>query len=78
MGTSTFSNPTDANAYQQILQQFAKLADEFYKKKQWGKIEVVFRQGVPMTVTSTINEQVRGPEQAAVIKGDKPYAKEYR
>jgi hypothetical protein len=53
---------------------------EFQCKKQWGELRIVFRAGVPMNIVSTVDSQIRGPEQAAVASasGRKPNGPEYR
>lgn len=68
----------DSPSISQIIQDFTRFAHEFYAKKNWGEITVVFRAGVPMNIRSMISEQLRGPEQTSVSQGSKPYVKEYR
>lgn len=69
----------DSPTIVQLVQDFAKFAREFYAKKNWGEIRVVFRSGVPMNIISAVDTQIRGPEQAAVSHGgSKPNVKEYR
>jgi hypothetical protein len=75
----TFVNPRDANAYSKVVQEFAALADEFYKKRNWGEITVIFREGVPMNIGSKVTKRLDGAEQIAVSKGAQPNGKpEYR
>jgi hypothetical protein len=62
----------------QYIRDFQKFAEELERTKAWGEIVVVFRAGVPMSIASTVNHRINGPEQAAIARGEKPYVKEYR
>jgi hypothetical protein len=64
---------------QQIVQDFTRFATDFYTKKEWGSITVVFRSGVPMSIERAISNRVLGPEQTAVATGGKTHGRpEYR
>jgi hypothetical protein len=62
----------------QVVKDFARFYEDFRRHAHWGEIRVVFRNGVPMNIASTVDTQIRGPEQAAVASGRKPNGPEYR
>jgi hypothetical protein len=63
----------------QLVRDFERFAKQFAKDQSWGKIEVVFRKGVPMSIGVHVDNQIFGPAQAeAASKGRKPNDIEYR
>jgi hypothetical protein len=68
----------------QYIRDFQKFAEELEKSKAWGEIVVVFKAGVPMSISRTVNHRITGPDQAAVAAGNKnkggnnPYGYEHR
>jgi hypothetical protein len=62
----------------QVVKDFASAYEDFRRNNYWGEIRVVFRSGVPMNIASTVDTQIRGPEQAAVSQGRKPNGIEHR
>lgn len=62
----------------QVIKDITRFAEQFDRDKCWGTITLVFRMGVPMSIEATVNQRVTGPAQAALAKGEKPNAIEYR
>jgi len=65
----------------QVVLDVARLVEQFRVNKSWGEITIRFRAGVPMNLVSAVDQQIRGPEQAAVANptlGRKPNGAEYR
>ena len=62
----------------QVVLDVARLVEQFSKNKSWGEITIRFRAGVPMNIVSAIDQQIGGPEQAAVSQGRKPNGYETR
>lgn len=65
----------------QLIRDFERFVLQFQKDQSWGKIEVNFKKGVPMSIGVFVDNQIYGPAQAeAASKGRKPDGKqpEYR
>jgi hypothetical protein len=62
----------------QYVRDFQRFAEEMERTKSWGEIVIVFKAGVPMSIASTVNHRIVGPDQAQIAKGEKPNAIEYR
>lgn len=65
----------------QVVLDVARLVEQFRKNQSWGEITIRFRAGVPMNLVSAVDQQIRGPEQAAVAnptQGRKPNGYETR
>jgi hypothetical protein len=57
----------------QLIRDFERFALQFQKDHSWGKIEVMFKKGVPMSIGVFVDNQIYGPAQAeAASKGRKP------
>jgi hypothetical protein len=68
----------DPLSIQQIVQDFTRFATEFYTRKDWGSVTVVFRAGVPMSIESAVSRRLNGPEQTAIAKGGTTHGTQYR
>jgi hypothetical protein len=61
----------------QLIRDFEKFVLQFQKDQSWGKLEVTFRKGVPMSIGVFVDNQIYGPAQAeAASKGRKPDGKQ--
>jgi hypothetical protein len=55
----------------QLIRDFEKFVLQFQKDAAWGKIEVVFRKGVPMSIGVFVDNQIFGPAQAEAASNER-------